>query len=444
MLRRYKMEHLEIEYLPIDRLTPYERNAKEHPQEQIDQIKESIRLFGMNDPIGIWGDECLVVEGHGRLIALQQMGEREAPTIRLDHMTDAQRRAYTLAHNKTTMNSGFDIDVLNSEIAALEYDFDMEALGFESMDELKQQAIENAYDIPDSEKASLSDTFVVPPFTILDSRSGEWNERKRIWHSLIKDNAEARADAEVFDGGLPGFERGVSLLDPVMAEIVTRWFAPGAGKCFDVFAGDTVFGYVSSYLGNEFTGIELREEQAEFNNNSVGRSGLNARYICDDGRNVLQHLEPESQDLFFSCPPYFDLEVYSDKPNDASNQKTFAEFYAILDTAFTNAIKCLKNNRFAVVVCGDVRDRKTGFYYNFNDEIKQTFIRNGMGLYNELILINPYGTAALRANKYMRGRKCAKVHQNVLVFYKGDTQAIKNEFPILTEMEALADESDDE
>lgn len=122
------MEHLKIEYLPIDALKPYERNAKEHPPEQIEQIKESIRQFGMNDPIGIWSDENLIVEGHGRLIALQEMGATEVPTIRLDHMTDEQRRAYTLVHNKTTMNSGFDIEMLNAELDEL--DIDMGDFGF--------------------------------------------------------------------------------------------------------------------------------------------------------------------------------------------------------------------------------------------------------------------------------------------------------------------------
>jgi ParB-like chromosome segregation protein Spo0J len=126
------MEHLKIEYLPIDDLKPYDRNAKEHPQEQIDQIIESIRQFGMNDPIGIWSDENLIVEGHGRLLALQQMGETMAPTIRLDHMTDEQRRAYTLVHNKTTMNSGFDMEMLHAELEEL--DIDMEEFGFTSID----------------------------------------------------------------------------------------------------------------------------------------------------------------------------------------------------------------------------------------------------------------------------------------------------------------------
>lgn len=128
------MEHLKIEYLPISTLKPYEKNAKEHPQEQIDQIVSSIEQFGMNDPIGIWGEERLVVEGHGRLLALQQMGETEAPTIRLDHMTDEQRRAYTLVHNKTTMNSGFDMEMLHAELDNL--DIDMDEFGFTEVSDI--------------------------------------------------------------------------------------------------------------------------------------------------------------------------------------------------------------------------------------------------------------------------------------------------------------------
>ena len=126
------MEQLKIEYLPIDELKPYDRNAKEHPQEQIDQIIKSITQFGMNDPIGIWGDDNLIVEGHGRLLALRQLGWTEAPTIRLDHMTDEERRAYTLAHNKTTMSSGFDMELLLAELD--EISIDMEEFGFQSVE----------------------------------------------------------------------------------------------------------------------------------------------------------------------------------------------------------------------------------------------------------------------------------------------------------------------
>lgn len=151
------MQKLQIQYLPINKLKPYEGNAKEHPQDQINQIIESIRQFGMNDPIGIWGDECLIVEGHGRLMALQQMGETEAPTIRLDHMTDEQRRAYTLAHNKTTMSSGFDMDLLRMELESIE-GIQMEDFGF-TLDEIEEFPDELDADESEDYKAIVKFTF---------------------------------------------------------------------------------------------------------------------------------------------------------------------------------------------------------------------------------------------------------------------------------------------
>lgn len=124
------MENLKIEYLPISALAPYKRNAKEHPREQIEQIKKSIVDYGMSDPIGIWGEKNTIVEGHGRLMACKELGFKEVPCLRLDHMTDEQRREYALVHNQTTMNSGFDIDSLDLEISDLP-DFDAEFYGFE-------------------------------------------------------------------------------------------------------------------------------------------------------------------------------------------------------------------------------------------------------------------------------------------------------------------------
>ena len=153
------------------------------------------------------------------------------------------------------------------------------------------------------------------------------------------------------------------------------------------------------------------------------------RYINDDGQNVAQHIAPDSQDLLFSCPPYYDLEKYSDLENDASNQGTYEDFIKILDNAFKAAVSCLKNNRFAVIVVGDIRNKKSGFYYDFCGDIKRIFKEAGMLLYNEIILVETGASTALRAGRYMESRKVAKMHQNILVFYKGETKKIKSEFP---------------
>lgn len=120
---------MEIIKLKLNELKPYKKNAKLHPQEQIEQIKKSIEQFGMNDPIAVWGEENIIVEGHGRLEALRQLGINEVDCIRLDHLTDEERKAYTLAHNKTTMNSDFDFDLLNEELDSI-LNIDMADFGF--------------------------------------------------------------------------------------------------------------------------------------------------------------------------------------------------------------------------------------------------------------------------------------------------------------------------
>jgi len=131
------MNKLEIEYVDINSIKPYKNNAKLHPAEQIEQIKKSIEEFGMNDPIGIWNNE--IVEGHGRLIACKELKMEEVPVIRLDHLSDEERRAYILAHNKLTMNSDFDIEILHQELENI-LDINMQDFGF--LDELEEENLD--------------------------------------------------------------------------------------------------------------------------------------------------------------------------------------------------------------------------------------------------------------------------------------------------------------
>jgi hypothetical protein len=378
--------------------------------------------------------DMIVLGGNMRLKACKEAGLKEIPIIFADDLTKEQQREFIIKDNV-----GFG--EWDWEMIANEWDSEqLEEWGLDIPDFSADEVLEAQED--DQKKTlaieRLQDKFIVPPFSVLNTREGYWQERKSYWNALIGDNGQSRDDIESkvnatvdnwenkpYKGGIIR-ENSISILDSVLAEIVNKWF--GLPKCntFDCFAGDTVFGYVSSYLGNYFTGIELRESQAKFN--SERTKGLNAKYICDDGRNILNHIKEKSQDLLFSCPPYFDLEVYSDLPNDASNQKEYKDFINILDKAFSDSIKCLKENRFAVIVSGDVRDQK-GNYYRFPDDIKDIFIKNGLTLYNELILIQSVGNGALRANRYMGSRKVVKMHEQVLVFYKGNPKEIKSIFP---------------
>lgn len=124
---------LKIEYINIDKLTAYDKNARKHENYDVEQIAKSIEKYGFNDPIGIWSDKNIIVEGHGRILASKKLGLKEVPCIRLDHLTNEERREYAIMHNKTAELSAWDDDLLRLELEDLDFgDFDVDfGLDFE-------------------------------------------------------------------------------------------------------------------------------------------------------------------------------------------------------------------------------------------------------------------------------------------------------------------------
>lgn len=271
----------------------------------------------------------------------------------------------------------------------------------------------------------LREKFMEPPFSVLDTKGGSWQTRKRQWKQLGIESHLGREGVIVINNSFDGEKYGrssmpeVSIFDPALCELMYNWYCPENGKILDPFSGGSVRGIVANYLGFNYTGIDIREEQIESNRNQALKLlplENQPEYHIGDSNVVLNELT-EMYDMVFSCPPYADLEVYSELKEDLSNMD-YSDFIMVYSEIIKKSVNKLKKGGFACFVVGDIRDKK-GFYRDFISHTKQSFIDAGAMLYNEAILLQPLGTAMLRAGKiFESGKKLTKVHENVLIFKK--------------------------
>lgn len=285
---------------------------------------------------------------------------------------------------------------------------------------------------------TLCDRFLVPPFSTLDTKQGYWQKRMKAWKDAGLDSRTGRKEnllSGMRTGGLKQLAQqhgmtltGTSTFDPVLCEVMYNWYCPDHGIVLDPFAGGSVRGVIAEILGRHYIGIDLSRQQIEANRVNAKAFGVNPAWHCDDSRNVDEYIQDGKADFLFSCPPYFDLEKYSDDPRDLSNM----DYEAFCDTYESIIAKCcgkLKNDRFAVFVVSDIRDKR-GAYRCLPDLTRRIFLEQGLMLYNDNVLLNQYATAALRAANGFKLRKMTRTHQNVLVFYKGDIEAIRQNYPM--------------
>lgn len=287
--------------------------------------------------------------------------------------------------------------------------------------------------VSDLAKGITAKAFMIPPFTVLDTTGALWQEHKRNWQNVYKaagiGKDETREGVATFSSTPGSFFANeiakaggeVSIFDPVLCEVAYRWFVPTAGQVLDPFCGGSVRGIVASSLGLKYWGADIRKEQVDANYKAadilLDPATPRPEWVCGDARDVVPNA-PDA-DFVFSCPPYGDLEVYSDLPNDISNMDHSKFLEAYIDI-IAKAVARLKENRFACFVVADFRDKK-GYYRNFVSDTIAAFELAGARLYNECILKNAVGTGRLRVKKqFNTSRKMVKTHQNVLVFVKGD------------------------
>lgn len=278
---------------------------------------------------------------------------------------------------------------------------------------------------PIIEKTNLKATFGENPFSILDTKSGQWQTRKRQWIKLgIK--SEVGRNAKTWGMHEWAKEKGkdmpsdTSIFDPVLCELMYRWFCPEGGAILDPFAGGSVRGIIANYLGYHYTGVDIRQEQVDSNReqaSNILEASNQPSWLVGDSNKVLDSIN-ETFDLVFSCPPYADLEVYSDLEGDISNME-YEDFLAAYESIIYKACSKLKSGGFAIFVVGEIRDKK-GYYRGFVPHTYNAFEKCGMRLYNEAIFANGWASAGMRAVGNMKTQKLVKVHQNILIFKKGN------------------------
>ena len=230
------------------------------------------------------------------------------------------------------------------------------------------------------------------------------------------------AAGDIIPGSLAVNQSGTSIFDPVLCELCYRWFCPPDGVVLDPFAGGSVRGIVACKLGRRYVGIDLRPEQIAANETqaqSICDPAMMPSWLCSDAVEIDTHCAGLAADFIFSCPPYADLERYSDDPRDLSTM-AYADFRKALASIVRKSCELLKPHRFACIVMGDARGAD-GNYYGLPGHTVEAFVAAGLALYNHAILVTAAGSLPIRVRRQFEvSRKLGTTHQHVLIFIKGD------------------------
>ena len=408
----------QVEYRKLSDLHELPGNPRTIKKDQFEKLKKSIqdnqdyfeaRPLILSDRTS----ELVILAGNQRYKAAKAIGMTEVPTVLLPNLTEQREKEIIIRDN--VENGEWDWD----ELANAWDEQDLAAWG---VDLPRQKTYEDG---------AISRDFIATPSTLILTSDPQWQERKNIWKSRIKSEAGRKK-------GLLGFSKYMtedytSIFDPVLAECLYKWFGIPGGSVLDPFAGGSVRGIVAGWLGMEYFGNDLSTEQIEENRKQAEQNKdiliKTPKWSIGDSANIDQIIKDEAPtdkfDMIMSCPPYADLEVYSDDPRDISNMD-YDDFLTTYRKIIKASCAHLKDNRFAVFVVGEIRNRENtdlrGFVY---DTIK-AFEDAGLRYYNHAIVGNR-SNVNMRVRGHMRYRKLVHAHQDALVFKKGEPDGEKYE-----------------
>ena len=287
----------------------------------------------------------------------------------------------------------------------------------------------------------LHEKYIVPPFSVFNTHQTYWKERTKFWNDLGVGGTNGRVtgmnglcyDNRRIDKHKKTAINGTSTFSPVLCEIMYKWFTMPNSNIIDPFAGGITRGAVASILNHIYVGFDINETQCESNDEEMWK--LKEKYVIDgsttyvneDIRSVIDY--DKIADFIFTCPPYYNLEVYSDNPRDLSTKTTYEEFLIEYLQIIEKCYNILRDDCFMAWVVSDVRNKQTTEYYGLVADTIKGCQNCGFKFYNEIILYNDTSNLAIVSGDYLKlARKVGRQHQNILIFYKGNPKNIRDKF----------------
>lgn len=281
--------------------------------------------------------------------------------------------------------------------------------------------------IPGPPPAPLADRDITP-LSVLNTARREWQTRRRRWVDAGIDDGDGREHITtwptIIDGGRIRWQRRVSIFDPVLAEVMILWWTRPGDTIVDPFAGGPVRGIVAAHLGRRYIGVDISAKQVEANRRRYedwqvrGLLPGSAEWVVGAAQDVLPRLADGSADYILTCPPYHDLERYTDHPDDLSRM-SWAGYRAAVQAVAVECARVLRPDRWATWVTGDVRDR-AGLLRRLPAVVDDAHERAGLPLVSDQVVVSPLGGKFGVIWRSWRGRSVTRVHQHAHTFVSGD------------------------
>lgn len=474
-----------IEYMPIDELRGAEHNPKGHDKPRIANSISRFGFADASILDERTGRLVAGHGRHGDLLARKDQGKEPPEGVVVDDdgrwlmpvqrgwasRSDEDAQAFLVAHNRLTETGGWDEQGLLELLEGIN-DVDPELLDLTGYTEDDIEALGSSIDLggageggdgagdADAPSRTLVDRFGAPPFTVLNARQGPWQERKRAWTSLGIESEIGRDGDLVYDSAQRSFTNwydvktaaevaagrklteaevlaspeaaklqtkgGTSIFDPALCELLYHWYTTPGDRVTDPWAGGSVRGIVAARMGRDYTGHELRPEQVDANRaqgDAILRDGDGTcEWIGGDSRATLRDREAGTADFVIGCPPYYDLEKYSDDEADLSTLST-EEFDAAMVETVTETARVMADNRFAAFIVGNVRDGQ-GRLRSMHALMVRACAEAGLDYVQDAVLLTPIGSVrTTSARAFLATRSLGRVHQEVMIFCKGDRKA---------------------